>query len=142
LQFGAARALDEGEAWLLESRQAYREAGGLAAKAVRAQQPSGGTFLFFDVSAHLPANANDCSRFLEACADVGVLLTPGAACGAAYAKWVRLCYTALPPRELRLALARLQEVPPEAEPVAASPRPPDAQAPQVLPRGDVLRFRW
>lgn len=42
----------------------------------------------------------------------------------------------------QLALAKLQEVPAEAEPVDANQLPTDAQAPQVRPRGDVLRFRW
>ncbi|KFX68656.1 hypothetical protein TMS3_0114215 [Pseudomonas taeanensis MS-3] len=42
----------------------------------------------------------------------------------------------------QLVLAKLQEVPPEAEPVDANQLPTDQQAPQVRPRGDVLRFRW
>ncbi len=42
----------------------------------------------------------------------------------------------------QLALARLQEVSSGAEPLDANQPPTDAQAPQVLPRGDVLRFRW
>ncbi|HBX57568.1 DUF2066 domain-containing protein [Pseudomonas sp. UBA2684] len=46
----------------------------------------------------------------------------------------------------QLALARLQEAPAEAAPVDASQAPagqPAAEpAPQVLPRTDVLRFRW
>ncbi|MCY1548651.1 hypothetical protein D9M68_847750 [compost metagenome] len=46
----------------------------------------------------------------------------------------------------QLALARLQEAPAEAVPVDASQvpagQPASEPAPQVLPRTDVLRFRW
>ena len=64
--------------------------------------------LFVDVSEHLPEGVDDCGTFLERCADVGVLLTPGYACGADYAKWVRLCFTSVPPDQLAAALEKLK----------------------------------
>ena len=45
--------------------------------------------------------------FLERCLDRGVLLTPGSASGEAYANWVRVCFTSVPPDVLSLALDRL-----------------------------------
>lgn len=107
MQLGAVRALTEGDAWIEESRALYRDAGYLAADALGVRRPEGGTFLFLDVSARLDAGATDCSAFLERCADQGVLLTPGSSCGADYASWVRLCFTAVPPAELAEALEKL-----------------------------------
>ncbi|HEY6101519.1 MAG TPA: pyridoxal phosphate-dependent aminotransferase, partial [Anaeromyxobacter sp.] len=51
------------------------------------------------------------SGFLERClGEAGILVTPGAAAGAAYGTFVRLCYTAVPPAELDRALAGLRRV--------------------------------
>jgi len=107
MQFGATRALTEGDAWIEESRGLYRDAGYLAADTLGVRRPDGGTFLFIDVSGRLDVGATDCSAFLERCADAGVLLTPGRSCGADYASWVRLCFTAVPPAELAAALEKL-----------------------------------
>jgi N-succinyldiaminopimelate aminotransferase len=102
LQLGAARALDQGDAWLAESRVLYADAARAAAEALRVPAPTAGTFLFFD-TARLGGEA-----FLERCADAGVILTPGAAAGADYARWARLCFTAVPPGELERALDLLE----------------------------------
>ncbi len=107
MQFGAVQALREGGDWVEESRSLYRDAGYQAADALGVPRPEGGTFLFVDVSAHLSPDADDCSAFLERCADEGVLLTPGRSCGADYANWVRLCFTAVPPAQLGAALTKL-----------------------------------
>ena len=45
--------------------------------------------------------------FLEDCFEDGVLVAPGAASGEAYTEWVRLCYTAAPPDQVREAVERL-----------------------------------
>ena len=37
-------------------------------------------------------------------------MTPGVACGSAYASWVRICFTSVPPAELDDALARIAGV--------------------------------
>jgi N-succinyldiaminopimelate aminotransferase len=107
MQFGAVEALRQGGAWVRESRSLYRDAGYQTADALGVARPQGGTFLFIDVSAHLDPSAEDCSPFLERCADEGVLLTPGRSCGADYASWVRLCFTSVPPDQLGAALAKL-----------------------------------
>jgi len=107
MQFGAAQALQQGGDWVRQSRTLYRDAGYSAADALGLSRPEGGTFLFFDVSAELEPGAEDCTGFLERCADVGVLLTPGGSCGADYAKWVRLCFTSVPPARLAEALEKL-----------------------------------
>ena len=108
-QFAAARALAEGDAWLAETRRRYAEAGRRAAASLGLPPPQAGSFLFFDASPWFrPGEA--LPGFLERCLEAGVLLTPGAAAGAAYQGWVRLCYTAVPPEELDQALQRLRGV--------------------------------
>jgi N-succinyldiaminopimelate aminotransferase len=107
MQFGGVGALRRGGAWVKESRSLYRDAGYEAADALGVRRPEGGTFLFIDVSAQLGPGEEDCTAFLESCADAGVLLTPGRSCGADYAKWVRLCFTSVPPDQLAAALRNL-----------------------------------
>lgn len=107
MQFGGVGALRQGGAWVEESRVVYRDAGYEAADTLGVARPAGGTFLFLDVSEQLNPDESDCTTFLERCADEGVLLTPGRSCGADYAKWVRLCFTAVPPAQLAEALRKL-----------------------------------
>lgn len=109
LQLGAARALEEGEAWVDHARALYAEAGRRAADALRLPAPEGGTFLFMDATPHF-RDGEDLQGFLRRCLDAGVLLTPGPASGRDYATWVRLCFTVVPPAELDDALARLRTV--------------------------------
>lgn len=107
MQLGAAKALDEGAAWLSESRALYREAARRAADALGVPAPPAGTFLFVDVRPHLRPG-EDALGFLERCLDAGVLLTPGSASGRDYGDWVRLCFTVAPPDVLDVALSRLR----------------------------------
>ena len=107
MQLGAVQALRQGNDWIAESRSLYRDAGYRTADALGVPRPEGGTFLFLDASPHLSPGAEDCSGFLQRCADVGVLLTPGRSCGADYANWVRLCFTSVPPAQLAVALSKL-----------------------------------
>jgi len=107
MQFGAVEALRQGSAWVDESRTVYRDAGYEAADALGVPRPEGGTFLFMNVSEQLNLGDTDCATFLERCADQGVLLTPGRSCGADYPKWVRLCFTSVPPAQLTAALEKL-----------------------------------
>jgi N-succinyldiaminopimelate aminotransferase len=109
-QLGAARALCRGGAWLADARRTYEQAGRLAAAALGLPAPEGGTFLFFDAAPYLGQDEHDCVPFLERCLEVGVLLTPGSACGRDYGRWVRLCFTSVPPAELADALERLSKV--------------------------------
>jgi N-succinyldiaminopimelate aminotransferase len=109
MQLGAVRALDEGDAWLEHARAAYRAAGYEAADALGVARPAGGTFLFFDASPHMD-EGEPVIGFLERCLDAGVLLTPGGACGRDYERWVRVCFTSVPPDELHEALEALRPV--------------------------------
>jgi N-succinyldiaminopimelate aminotransferase len=110
MQLGGARALREGDAWLENARGLYREAGLRASEALGVPPPRGGTFLFFDASAYLREGEESALDFLDRCLDAGVLMTPGRACGAAFDRWVRLCFTSVPPDELDDALGRLKAV--------------------------------
>ena len=106
MQLGAARALSEGAPWLETARRSYAEAASLTADALGIGRPAGGTFVFFDV-AGARREGESTLDLLERCLDAGVLLTPGAACGAAYEAWVRLCFTSVRPEELEEALDRV-----------------------------------
>lgn len=107
MQFGAARVLDEGDAWLARARDLYGTAARLAADALEVPRPTAGTFLFFDATRHMRPGET-LAGVLERCADAGVMLTPGTASGADYDGWARLCFTAVPQPELERALSRLR----------------------------------
>jgi len=109
MQIGAVRALREGASWIEETRGLYAEAAKKAASAVGVPTPPSGTFLFFDAAPHL-REGEALMGFLERCLDAGVLLTPGVASGRDYERWVRLCFTAVPPADLDDALSRLAGV--------------------------------
>ena len=107
LQLGAARALDQGQAWLAHARELYREASKRTADALGIAPPAGGTFVFVDVRPHR-REGEDTLAFLTRCLEAGVLLTPGSACGRDYEGWVRVCFTSVPPDALDDALSRLR----------------------------------
>jgi N-succinyldiaminopimelate aminotransferase len=109
MQLGAARALDEGDAWLAETRGLYAAAAREAAAAIGVPAPEAGTFLFFDAAPFL-RTGESLDGLLGRCADAGVLVTPGTAAGRDFATSVRLCFTVVPPAELTDALGRLREV--------------------------------
>lgn len=109
-QLAAARVLDEGQGWIADARAHYAELAKKAADAIGVPCPPAGTFLFFDVSRYLHEGESDATGFLERCVDAGVLLTPGSASGRDYGRWVRLCFTTLPPAELDDALRALRGV--------------------------------
>ena len=109
MQLGAARALSEGQTWLKRARHSYDGAAELTASTLGLRKPDGGTFVFFDVAENL-REGEDTLSLLERCLDAGVLLTPGAASGRDYATWVRLCFTSVPPDDLRDALNRIAPI--------------------------------
>lgn len=106
-QLGAARALDEAGDFLARRRDEFGEAGRRTAAVLGVPPPQGGTFLFVDASRHLPGGAVDAMPFLERALEEGVQLTPGASCGDAYARFVRVCFTSLPLAEHDRALEAL-----------------------------------
>lgn len=98
-------ALREGASWVADARARYQEVGDAAASLLGVAKPEGSTFLFLDVSQQLDERGSD--GFLADCLADGVALSPGASCGADYASWVRLCYTAAPPDEVLAAVRRV-----------------------------------
>jgi N-succinyldiaminopimelate aminotransferase len=109
MQLLVAQALenDEGERWLGEARAAYAEAARTASAALELPTPESGTFLIFDLRPFLREGETS-AQLLARCATRGVVLTPGAAIGAAYADYARMCFTAVAPDALARALAVLR----------------------------------
>jgi aspartate/methionine/tyrosine aminotransferase len=104
-QIAALCALRDGRGWIDEARESYRAAGLHAASELGQPPPGGSTFLFLDVSRRL--DERGMHGFLSDCFEDGVLVAPGASSGEAYTSWIRLCYTAAPPEQVREAITRL-----------------------------------
>ena len=104
----ALAALREGGDWLAEAHRQDREVGLKVAEILGESSPQGGTFLFVDVRDRLDSRGMD--GLLEDCFDQGVLVAPGGSCGAAYAGWIRMSYTAAPAAEVLDATGRLASV--------------------------------
>jgi N-succinyldiaminopimelate aminotransferase len=104
-QIAGLRALRDGGPWVERARGLYRAVGDETAAVLGLPPPQGSTFHFVDVSARL--DERGIAGFLEDCLDDGVALAPGTSCGAAYGGWVRLCYTAAPPDEVKAAVHKL-----------------------------------
>ena len=109
LQLGAARVLNEGDAWLADANALYARAAKLAAEALEVPTPAAGTFLFFNAQPYL-RNKETIMDFLRRCLAEGVMLTPGAACGQDFDSWARLCFSVIDEDSLAQALAQLQSV--------------------------------
>lgn len=107
MQVAATRALNEGDAFLARRRELFARAGRETAEVLGVDPPAGGTFLFFDATPYFRAGETDALPFLDRCLDAGVLMTPGAACGADFGSWVRICFTSEPLDQHRDALERL-----------------------------------
>jgi len=104
-QLAALAALEGGAAWLEAARASYRAAGDDAAAVLGVPPPEGSMFLFVDVRNRLGARGME--GLLEDALAEGVLVAPGASSGAAYAGWIRLCYSSVPPADAALAVRRL-----------------------------------
>ncbi len=104
-QVAALRVLRDGAGWQQRARDLYCSAGDRAARELGLPRPAGSSFLFLDVSDRLDRRGID--GLLEDCFEDGVLVAPGASSGQAYASWIRLCYTVLPPDETAEAVRRL-----------------------------------
>jgi N-succinyldiaminopimelate aminotransferase len=116
-QLAALAAMESGAAWVEAARASYRAAGEDAASVLGVAPPEGSMFLFLDVGARL--GARGMAGFLEDCLAEGVLVAPGASSGEAYAGFVRLCYSAVPPAEAADAVRRLARVLSGARPARA-----------------------
>ena len=112
LQRAALAALDGGGGFLAEARRRY---AGIRDQAIAALQlpvrsPQGATYLFVDLSPAMASGDRDALCVLERIAGAGVLLAPGAPFGLAYARWARLCFTAVPEARLLEGIARINRV--------------------------------
>ncbi len=110
MQHAAAVALREAGGWLEEARAEYSAAAAKVASLLGIGKPRGGTFVLFDATPYFREGETDAMGFLGRALDAGVLLTPGASCGADYASWVRLCFTSVSPKDLDEALERLKPI--------------------------------
>jgi len=114
LQRAACALLDDPASlqWRERVRTDYRAARDLASRLcpVPHHLPDGATYLFIDLSRHLPDQPDAiwplCERLLEA----GVSISPGEQFGRDFARHARLCFTAVPPDRLEVGLARLARV--------------------------------
>lgn len=69
-------------------------------------EPVGGAFVFLDLRERV-ADGDALLQWLLECMDQGVSLAPGVAFGDDFARFSRLCYTAVPPERLEVGLERL-----------------------------------
>jgi len=104
-QIAGLRALRDGRAWVERAHAIYRKVGNETATDLGLPPPQGSTFHFVDVAPHL--GERGMAGFLADCLADGIALSPGASSGADYASWVRMCYTAAPPAEVRAAVRTL-----------------------------------
>lgn len=109
MQHAAAYALDNGREWIARARERYREAARVVADALDIAEPAGGTFVFADVSGYLrPGEPMD--TLLEEFVDAGVLVTPGLSSGDAFERWIRVCFTCVPPDDIAEGSRRIRGV--------------------------------
>jgi N-succinyldiaminopimelate aminotransferase len=105
-------ALAHGAAWKAGAREVYRESRDAALRHIRAIGlptfvPDGGPYLFIDFSETL--QGRPLRELLTRAIEQGVLLTPGEACGDAFATHARLCFTAVSDSELSQGIAHLAQ---------------------------------
>jgi len=104
-QHAALAALERGDAWLAANRARDGEVGRRVADCLGLPTPEGGTFLFLDLRDRL--DERGLHGFLEDAFERGVLVAPGHACGAEYAEWARISFTAMPQDAVLDAAQRL-----------------------------------
>lgn len=104
-QLAGLRALERGADWVANARALYAKAGAAVAAELGVPSPSGGCFLFVDVSQRL--DARGLQGFLEDAFAAGVVVAPGSSAGEAYGGWIRLCFTVVPPDQAVEAGRRL-----------------------------------
>jgi aspartate/methionine/tyrosine aminotransferase len=112
LQRSALRALEHGGPFIAEARQRYQDARDQALARIQAPcaAPEGCTYLFLDLTAHVPPEEDTAYTLLERFAERGVLLAPGGSFGLEFGRWARLCYIAVSPERLRDGIDRINAV--------------------------------
>jgi len=107
-QIAAANILHNGGEWIQQTRSLYQEIGRECAQRLNLPMPQGGTFLFFDISAHLKDRSID--QFMRSCIQHGLLLAPGTSFGQGYSNYIRLCFTCVEPKITLEGIDLLQEL--------------------------------
>lgn len=112
MQRAALRALTSGAEFLAQTRADYQHARdrAFARLGVPCIKPQGSTYLFADLSEWVRGELGSALCLLERMADAGLLLAPGAAFGAAFGNWARLCFTAVDRARLDEGIDRLNRV--------------------------------
>jgi N-succinyldiaminopimelate aminotransferase len=112
MQRAALHALLYGDAFLAETRQRYQHARDHALARVQAPcaRPQGSTYLFLDFSEWIDDRHRSALCLLEKMAEEGLLLAPGAAFGAHFGDWARMCFTAVAQVRLDEGIDRLNRV--------------------------------
>ncbi len=110
MQVAALSALRNEESFLPEVRSVYeqRRDASLEALHMPVATPMGATYLFLDLSDYCRQGC--AMTVLEQIAEKGVLLAPGEPFGKSYAKWARLCFTAVELPELLEGIERVNHV--------------------------------
>lgn len=107
-QLAGLRALEGGAGWVANARSLYAHAGAQVAAALGLPAPAGGCFVFANAAHRL--GERGLQGFLEECFAQGVVVAPGSSAGEAYATWVRLCFTVVPPDQAFEAARRLAQL--------------------------------
>jgi aspartate/methionine/tyrosine aminotransferase len=112
LQRAGLRAVQQGEPFIADTRVRYQAARDRAFARVQApcSEPQGCTYLFLDLRDWIPEEEQSVYTVLEQFAEQGVLLAPGGSFGFEFAKWARLCYTAVAPAQLDDGIDRINAV--------------------------------
>lgn len=111
MQRTVAAALQAGPRWAERALLIYRHSLDASIEALRGSKirfspAEGGAYLFLDFTEVL--EDKPLSALLQRAIDRGVLIAPGEAFGLAYAKWGRLCFTAVALPRLLEGIARLK----------------------------------
>lgn len=112
MQQAALAALRDDTGWVEAARREYVAARDLAASllavpGVRAHLADGGSYLFVDFAEALAGRP--LATLLERAIERGVLVAPGAAFGSGFDARARVCFTAVPRKELAEGLAALRD---------------------------------
>jgi aspartate/methionine/tyrosine aminotransferase len=111
MQHAAVAALQAGPRWTERALLIYRHSLDAAIEAlkgsrIRFSPAEGGAYLFLDFTDVLEDKS--LGFLLQRAIERGVLIAPGEAFGLAYAKWGRLCFTAVPLPQLLEGISRLR----------------------------------
>lgn len=106
-QLSALAAIETGDAWIRETRDLYAAAADMTSRKLQAnfRPAAGGGYVFPDLTEEL-AGRPLMAWLFELLHD-GVSLSPGDVFGSAFGNHVRVCFTAVPPETLSIALDRL-----------------------------------